>query len=232
MRNQDTSTSDGGVTAARSDARISRGQAMVVVAIITLLYSVFPNRYPRFVSPNELSRILLTKSIVDEGTFVIDSGIRRTGEFGDLARFRGHYYSDKAPGLSLIAVPVYFVGRTFAGHQLNEIDAILLCKIVTVTIPAILFALFLVMTWGRSYVGAALVVFALFLGTPVFPQALTFTAHVPMTILCFLAAHRIRSYGDVSLRSAILAGALAGAAVLMDMSALISAQSRLSLSER
>ncbi len=46
----------------------------------------------------------LTRSIADEGRLQIDSYYNNTG---DRAFYDGHYYSNKAPGMSFLAVPVY-----------------------------------------------------------------------------------------------------------------------------
>jgi len=62
---------------------------------------------------NENSRIDLTMAIVEEGRVTIDSFYENTG---DRAYYEGHYYSDKAPGMSFLAVPSYLVYRAFAGQ--------------------------------------------------------------------------------------------------------------------
>src|SRR5262249_62430349 len=61
---------------------------------------------------NQNSRFDLVRAIVDEGTLRIDDYHRNTG---DKARWNGHYYSDKAPGLALAAVPAVGGGRPFVG---------------------------------------------------------------------------------------------------------------------
>lgn len=194
-----------------------------IVVVIAIIYLVFPNRYPRFVSPNELSRILLTKAIVEERSVRLDRGVARTGEFSDLARSRGHYFSDKAPGLSLLAVPVYFVSRMIAGNELSDIDAIYICRLVTVTAPALLFALFLAFWFPGFSAARGIAVVMLYLGTTVFPQSLSFTGHVPMTILCFAASLVIvtSSATPLSGRRAAIAGVLVGLALLIDISSAI-----------
>lgn len=53
---------------------------------------------------NEQSRFILTKSIVEESRFEIDSFYNSTG---DRSYYNGHYYSDKEPGLSFLASPIY-----------------------------------------------------------------------------------------------------------------------------
>lgn len=59
---------------------------------------------PRWADWNQNSRLNLVLAIVDDGTLHIDKYYQNTGDY---AVFDGHYYSDKAPGLSFLAVPVY-----------------------------------------------------------------------------------------------------------------------------
>ena len=58
---------------------------------------------------NVASRLMLTYALVDRGTLTIDGLENQTG---DLARYRDHYYSDKTPGFSLLAVLPYAVVKT------------------------------------------------------------------------------------------------------------------------
>lgn len=53
---------------------------------------------------NESTKTFLTKVIIDEGRLEIDNYSNQTG---DRSIFNNHYYSDKDPGPSLIAVPIY-----------------------------------------------------------------------------------------------------------------------------
>lgn len=67
-------------------------------------------------SSNARTRFALTRAIVEEGRLTIDSyheGI------WDKALFQGHYYCDKAPLLSFLAVPVYAAVRA-AGIESGE----------------------------------------------------------------------------------------------------------------
>src|SRR5258708_27998672 len=57
---------------------------------------------------NQNSRFDLVRAITNEGTLNIDPFKNSTG---DKAFHDGHYYSDKAPGLALTAVPLVAVAR-------------------------------------------------------------------------------------------------------------------------
>lgn len=58
--------------------------------------------------PNQSSRMLLVEAIALRGVPHVDHDHGRTIDKGE---HRGHYYSDKAPGISLLAVPAYAAFR-------------------------------------------------------------------------------------------------------------------------
>jgi hypothetical protein len=69
---------------------------------------------------NIASRLMLTYALVDRGTLSIDGLDDQTG---DIARYRGHFYSDKTPGYSFLAVPVYAATKRvfrLPDHPLNR----------------------------------------------------------------------------------------------------------------
>jgi hypothetical protein len=63
---------------------------------------------------NVASRLMLVYAVGDRGTITIDGLDKQTG---DLAFKDGHYYSDKAPGYSLLAVPSYWIGKPLFGFE-------------------------------------------------------------------------------------------------------------------
>jgi hypothetical protein len=76
---------------------------------ILLVYAYF---LPRVADWNGNSRIDLTLALVEEGRLAIDSFYANTGDY---ARYGGHIYTDKAPGLSFLAVVPYSAYRAAAG---------------------------------------------------------------------------------------------------------------------
>lgn len=60
--------------------------------------------FPRWADWSQTSRLDLTLAIVDQGTLSIDDYYHNTGDY---ALFEGRRYLDKAPGPSLLAVPIY-----------------------------------------------------------------------------------------------------------------------------
>ena len=92
----------------RSLDRRTRDALLCGLVLCQLAYSWM---YSAISVPNERTRMYLTVALVDHGTFAIDAPLQRFGRVYDLARFGGHYYTDKAPGASLLAVPVYALAR-------------------------------------------------------------------------------------------------------------------------
>ena len=69
---------------------------------------------------NTASRLMLTYALVDRGTITLDGLDDQTG---DKARFRGHYYTDKLPGYSLLATGPYALAKVVGrlpDHPLNR----------------------------------------------------------------------------------------------------------------
>lgn len=100
--------------APRSGSGRWRHYLLLFLALLAC-YAYFP---PRWGDWNQNSRFNLVMAMVEDGTVRIDKYVGNTGDF---AYYEGHYYSDKAPGLALLGVPVYAAGRallTSAG--LNE----------------------------------------------------------------------------------------------------------------
>lgn len=61
---------------------------------------------------NSASRLMLTYSLVDRGTVLLDGLDQQTG---DIAKFRGRYYSDKLPGYSILATLPYAAAKSALG---------------------------------------------------------------------------------------------------------------------
>lgn len=81
------------------------------MALWVLAMVSFSWMYAIVQGPNEQTRAYLTAALVDDRAIALDRSIERFGTVYDLASFDGHFYSDKAPGSSLLAAPVYAVAR-------------------------------------------------------------------------------------------------------------------------
>ncbi len=135
-------------------------------------------------NPQHITRTALAISITD-GRLDIDRFARLTV---DKAEHAGHFYADKPPGLSLLAVPAVAVSRQVmaAGGNDNPDDIVVFVRYVTVatastvSLLAALAAAVLYLFTGRLGVSDAAALFgsaALALGTPFFGWSATFFAH-------------------------------------------------------
>lgn len=84
------------------------GNRKTASIIFTGLLLAYVYIFPRWLDWNQNSRFDLVKAIVEQGTLSIDAYVQNTGDY---SIFNGRTYSDKAPGLSLLAVSVYAVSR-------------------------------------------------------------------------------------------------------------------------
>jgi hypothetical protein len=81
------------------DYRERLGMTLFWLTILVYAYFV-----PEYYSWNTESHLYPAYSFVDHRTFRID---RYQQFLGDISYWHGHYYSDKAPGLTFLAIPVY-----------------------------------------------------------------------------------------------------------------------------
>ncbi|MDR3637571.1 MAG: hypothetical protein P4L84_27445 [Isosphaeraceae bacterium] len=96
--------------------RLPRREEVWVFAILFASYAFFWQSRDW----NSASRLMLAYALVDRGTITLDGLDRQTG---DIAFYRGHYYTDKLPGYSLLAAAPYAVTKATLGlssHPLNR----------------------------------------------------------------------------------------------------------------
>jgi hypothetical protein len=90
-----------------SQTKASARGPILILAAMLFLGSAYFYQDPEW---NGNSRLNLTRAIVEEGTLSIDAyHDAPKWATGDKAIYGGHYYSDKAIGASMFAVPVYFI---------------------------------------------------------------------------------------------------------------------------
>lgn len=163
------------LTVQRVRGSLRRPRAAIVLPLGLALLFAFIYTPPRWQDWNQNSRFNLTRAIVDDGTVRID---RYAGNTGDYAEIDGHIYTDKAPGLSLMAVPVYAVtsalepyglgqlserigqsggfadslnpeGQGLDDERINTAVALYIAVIVTVSLPAVIMLLLLALMIER-----------------------------------------------------------------------------------
>lgn len=177
---------------------------------------------------NQNSRFDLLRAIVERHTLAIDAYHENTQ---DKAHVRGHYYSDKAPGLVFLAVPFALAARP--AMRIAGIDPespggeYLLSYLVTasaVALPTALAAVclfFLALRLGINTGGAAFASVVMALGTPIWAYASLFWAHALVgacLLFGFSAAFKLRenSAGRADFFWALAVGMAAGWATVTE----------------
>jgi len=182
---------------------------------------------------NQGSHSDLTQALLFQHTVCIDKYHANTG---DKSFFAGHYYSDKAPGLSFAAlVPLYIADRV--GHAVHVSPAwfahfsLYICTVMTSAVSTALAAtliFLMLLRWGLRLSAATLSAMVFGLGTPMWVYATHFWGHAlsaACLVCAFAAADGAREPATNSRRVmiGILVGATAGWAVVTEYPAAIPA---------
>ncbi len=191
---------------------------LVLMMLLAYAYTI-----PRGGLANADSHIALTRAIVDDHTLRIDP---YAAGLADRSAYKGHFYTDKAPGLSLLAVPAYallrlLLPRAFFAPDLFFVARYLLTALV-VGLPAALFVgllfVFLTPLIGRSR--AALLACGYGLGTMAWALSALLFSHIVAAMATF-GAFMLLYQVSAGRRSPApwrwaLAGGLCGLAVLCE----------------
>jgi hypothetical protein len=205
-------------------ATLRRHAAWICVALAYL--TVFPY-YARINNPNENVRIWMTRAIVDFHELNINRASATWGYVNDKAVVGGRLYSSKAPGASLLGVPIYAAERAVARlfHAEPSLRAVTLAlRFFGVGVPLAIF-LFFFARWAERITGSSgardLLVVGLGLGSILYPYGVIFVGHALAAALAFSAFMllSIEAPGRARRGRLAWAGALAGAAVLFEYQA-------------
>jgi len=203
-------------------------------AIFTLLFTSYAYFYQAG-GWNQNSRFDLVRAVTNDHAVRIDPYQRNTG---DKALYDGHYYSDKAPGLALAAIPIAEAGRlallasggdpeSFAGLAiLSYLATVLTVGLLTALAGVVLYDLSIEL--GASMGGALFAATAFGLATPMWTLATLFIGHAMAAaglLLAFAATARIGGERDLrsNLKLATAAGVSAGWATVAEFPAAIPA---------
>ncbi len=197
------------------------------LAAIAIVYLYVVPYFPRIHSANELPRAYLVKAIVEDHTFAIDRGVARWGTTVDVSPSGGHQYSNKAPGSSLLAVPVYAAVRAVAGEPSLPVT-LWICRVFAGIVPMLAF---LWLLWGFLARFAPdpgvrrLVVYAYAFGSLAMTYSILFYSH-QLGAICIASAWILAvevAEHRRGLAAMAAAGFLAGAAPLVDYQAVFAA---------
>lgn len=171
---------------------------------------------------NQNSRFALIRAIVEHGTVRIDDTVEHDGRLvtGDLARHRGHFYSDKAPGLALAAVPAVAFARAFVGDPISRRSLAMLSYVATLAVAAlpavvaVLLLFSLARALGAGSAGAAFAAATFGIGTPQWCYATLLFGHALSSaclVAAFAAAVALASVRENPRREKLLAAGAGGA---------------------
>ncbi len=190
-----------------------RAGAIVALYAACMLYLV--PVFPHYPSANDLSRWATVASLVERGTLETSWTQPLIGPLVDASRVGDRVYSNKAPGLALLALPGYLAARPFLGPPTpaNLRWSLYAMRVVAVTIPAVLLGLLVLRRTGGDPFAAATLLFA----TPVFVYGALLFSHVTVAALLVAAFELLfpRAPGS-GRRAALAAGALCGLATLTE----------------
>jgi hypothetical protein len=177
------------VRAASANPRVTR-RALLISATVFISYAYFYQGG----GWNQNSRFDLVRAMVERGTLRIDAYHENTQ---DKAYYQGHYYSDKAPGVALLALPAAAIARPLL--RVTGIDPESPSGLVATSYLATVFAValptalacaclfFIASRLGSSEGGAAFAALAMGLATPIWAYATLFWGHA-LTGACLLFA--------------------------------------------
>jgi hypothetical protein len=173
-------------------------------ALLVLVVSSYAWMFSRVSVPNERTRAYLTVALVDHGTLRIDEPLRRFGSIYDLAQFDGHYFTDKAPGSSLLAVPIYALVRI--ATKPDDWNIVELCNLfrtwlmLPFGIAGFLLLRSLLRSLGASAAAIRVSSLAFSLGSPMLHYSNAFYGHVLVAVLVLAALRCFASAGLIGPR--------------------------------
>lgn len=178
----------------KNNAEVKIGIILFFILIIS--YAYFQQSYGNW---NVIPRISLSLSLIEDGTVTINKFQEYTG---DKAKYKGNYYSDKAPGLSFTVLPLLAVSKTLLklygknphwnNGKLNQEFGLIvyLCTVFTsglFTAIAALLIYFVSLRIGAHISGAVFAMLSFGLASPAWGWATAFFGHAMAGSCLFIA---------------------------------------------
>ena len=202
-----------------------RRSAVVLGAALLLSYAYFYQAG----GWNQNTRFALVRAIIEHRSIQIDPYAESTG---DRSLWQGHYYSDKAPGASLLALPPVAAARAIGRSQgilpASRKGVALASYVATVatsgifTVIAALGVFWLSLRWGASRPAALFAASGYGLATPAWSYATVFVGHSVTSgflVAAFASAVALPDNPRYYTRQAWLVGLLCGLAVVTEFPA-------------
>ena len=201
-----------------------RRACAVVIGCFAFVCIYFVGFYPGPFDANQRSHYQLLRALGERGTAEIGPELRDLGTHPDVAAYRGRKYSNKAPGLSVAALPGYRLLRLFAPEPRSSKDWLVFygARVLSVTL-VVLLALRMFVRLALSVMPVPrllpLWLFALLFATPFAVYSRSFFSHALTAGLSFLSFALLAGPGGIA--TALAAGFLAGAAVASEYPAAV-----------
>lgn len=187
---------------------------VIYVALAIYLLPMFPHGG----SANELTRWATAASLIEKGSFEISWTEDLIGKNVDTAVVEDKVYSNKAPGIAVIAAPIYAFTRVFIGppDTSNIRISWFAMRFVVATLPLLLFAFWLYRREADEFAIAALL-----FATPLFLYSLLLFSHVFAAVLIYFAFRFLYDNRVIQPRNCVYAGVLSGLAAVSEFPAVI-----------
>lgn len=162
-----------------------------------ILLLIFLVTFGYFFQPgddNISSHLFPIFSLIDYGTLNIDQFHTQTN---DKSFYKGHYYSDKAPGLFISGVPIYltfkFIMQVTGGEYIYP-RAKYIITFLVISLPSALMGIFIFRLLGffiKKEFTTIFLTFIYFLGTLAFPYSTIFYGHQLSASLLFIGFYLV-----------------------------------------
>jgi hypothetical protein len=201
---------------------VEKKNRIALVLILILLNTYFFQHYDSIPNPNEQSRIYLITAIVDHISLSIDEEIKRFGDTIDISRYNGKAYCDKAPGLSFLGVPFYFLlklASSIFGFKLTYPIILKFLRTVLLSIPSAFFSLIVLSVlkrFTRDFQLSLVMTIFYSLGTIAFTYSNLLFGHQLGAIAVFLLFYLIIENIQERKLIIFLSGFIAGYAVVIE----------------
>ena len=202
---------------AQSSPLDARRACNVILACFVFVLVYFVGIYPGAADANQRSHYQLLRALAERGSAEISPELRDLGSHTDVAVRGERRYSDKAPGLSVAAVPGYRLMRLFLPMPTSLLQWLVFygARVFSVTlVSALAMGVFARYALRRGIVPSSLPIwfFGLLFATPFQVYCRSFFAHAFAGALLFVS-FRLVSDAASDLAAAFGGGLAAGAAV-------------------
>ncbi len=191
----------------------ARTLSLLLFIITFFAFSYFLTPIP---ADNVNTRLDLTASMITEHSLNIDKWHLNTI---DKAYVDGHYYTDKAPGLSLAALPVAWAYSSFGQVDPDNILFRHICTMFLVSLPAaVLASIFFLIVFSvcKSLSVSFACTLALAFATLWYPYSTLFYGHVPAAVISFILFYILCREHPPSASVMLISGFTAAYMVVID----------------